>query len=360
MEEKGVPSLIEIKRTLPAPCFRPSTQLSLLYVFRTLITSIALAFALSEYRLRYPIACWHSLLVYACYAYVQGTVFWGAFTIGHDCGHGSFSNNATLNWVVGNVMHAVLLTPYEHWRQSHQSHHKNTGNMERDEIFYPHPPRTHTAFIWFLGGAWFIYLITGNVPGRRHSVQIGDARFVTSTLSVVIVVCIIEKCIVDFGWSVVLLFYGAPLFVFATWLVVVTFLHHADCPWYTDASWSRVQGSLSSVDRDYGVLVNTLSHSIHLHQLHHLFPTIPHYRLKDATDAFKLAYPHLYRQRLGSNAFAFLGGVYNWMFENGSLDENGTFRYKAPPFFYSYALINGFRSISSLYSLRATGMRRDT
>ncbi len=84
------------------------------------------------------------------------------------------------------------------------------------------------------------------------------------------------------GWAAVSVYYIAPLLVFGTFLVVTTFLHHndEDTPWYADSAWTYVKGSLSSVDRDYGVLVNNVSHNIQLHQIHHLFPKIPHYRLQ--------------------------------------------------------------------------------
>jgi hypothetical protein len=60
-----------------------------------------------------------------------------------------------------------------------------------------------------------------------------------------------------------------PVLVFGSWLVVVTFLHHndEDTPWYTESAWTFVKGNLSSIDRDYGALVNNISHNIHLHQV---------------------------------------------------------------------------------------------
>jgi acyl-lipid omega-3 desaturase len=50
------------------------------------------------------------------------------------------------------------------------------------------------------------------------------------------------------------------------------------------------------VDRDYGWLVNHLSHNIGTHQVHHLFPIIPHYNLLGATEHFRKAFPHLVRK----------------------------------------------------------------
>ena len=64
-------------------------------------------------------------------------MFWALFVLGHDCGHGSFSRHAGVNGLVGHVLHSFLLVPYHCWRLSHRKHHKNTGNLDKDEIFYP-------------------------------------------------------------------------------------------------------------------------------------------------------------------------------------------------------------------------------
>ena len=37
------------------------------------------------------------------YWLAQGTMFWALFVVGHDCGHGSFSNNKSLNNVIGEI-----------------------------------------------------------------------------------------------------------------------------------------------------------------------------------------------------------------------------------------------------------------
>ena len=93
-----------------------------------------------------------------------------------------------------------------------------------------------------------------------------------------------------FGALNVVLYYLVPLFVFATWLTVVTFLHHhdpdVDLPWYGDKAWNYVKGNLSSVDRSYGVL-HWLIHNIGTHQVHHLFPKIPQYKLIAASESFR-------------------------------------------------------------------------
>ena len=99
-----------------------------------------------------------------------------------------------------------------------------------------------------------------------------------------------------FGFTRLTLHYLIPVFVFASWLVITTFLHHQDedVPWYADERWDYVRGNLSSVDRHYG-WAHGLVHNIGTHQIHHLFTKIPHYRLEEATAVFRKTYPELVR-----------------------------------------------------------------
>jgi len=61
----------------------------------------------------------------------------GVWVIGHECGHGGFSDYPLVNDTVGLVVHSFLLVPFFSWKFSHRRHHSNTGNLERDEVFVP-------------------------------------------------------------------------------------------------------------------------------------------------------------------------------------------------------------------------------
>jgi hypothetical protein len=54
--------------------------------------------------------------VWPLYWLVQGTMMWAVFVVGHDCGHGSFSDSRTLNDAVGHLLHSLILVPYHGWR----------------------------------------------------------------------------------------------------------------------------------------------------------------------------------------------------------------------------------------------------
>lgn len=133
------PTLLEIKREIPSSCFESSTARSLFFAARA-FTFAALLIVLL-YTLRQIDLIHQSILLdaFVCLGYItlQGFNFWGLFTIGHDCGHGAFSRYHSVNFIIGVLTHSMILTPYEAWKLSHRLHHKNTGNIDQDEIFYP-------------------------------------------------------------------------------------------------------------------------------------------------------------------------------------------------------------------------------
>nr|BCM26601.1 omega-3 fatty acid desaturase [Plectospira myriandra] len=303
------PTLTEIKHSIPNTCFESDAATSLYYVGRSgLLTALFMTTlsygraALAEYFILDVLLC-------ATYIYLQGVVFWGLFTIGHDCGHSSFSRYHSLNFIVGCITHSAILTPFESWRITHRHHHKNTGNIDKDEVFYPQ--REQDAYtltrqmVYSLGFAWFTYLKVGYVPRQMDHFNPWDPLLVRRAGAVIIslfcwlaMVLGLAYLTYTLGVATMALYYFAPLFVFATFLVITTFLHHndEDTPWYGDSEWTYVKGNLSSVDRSYGWLVDELSHNIGTHQIHHLFPIIPHYKLNEATAHFRKAFPEFVRK----------------------------------------------------------------
>mmetsp|Transcript_6983 Transcript_6983/g.21258 ORF Transcript_6983/g.21258 Transcript_6983/m.21258 type:complete len:359 (-) Transcript_6983:101-1177(-) len=304
ISDEDIPSLIEIKKALPDHVFRSSLKKSLYFVAKDLlIVALLLVFEATLCR-KYPV-------LYPVYWMAQGTMFWAVFVLGHDCGHSSFSNSTLINDIFGTILHTGILVPYYSWKLSHRAHHKNTGNMDRDEVFYPVKesivPEAKVPFfehVYFgLGLSWFYYLALGYKPRPACHFNPSDGLFKGKFLDVSVTLgayCawVAALLVMTLRCGIVPMFnaYFAPVLVFATWLVAVTFLHHNDVgvEWYSDSNWNYVKGNLSSVDRDYGWL-HTVTHNIGTHQIHHLFPIIPHYNLEEATAAFRKAFPHLVR-----------------------------------------------------------------
>jgi len=314
------PSITEIKSKLPKDCFEAELTTSFYYVFRSAFLIFGLFWLAhtlcspeSNFYVSNDIA---RGAIWAAYWYIQGVLLWGVFVLGHDCGHGSFSKYPLVNHITGNILHSVILVPYESWKTTHRLHHKNTGNIDKDEIFYPYREDnfanwTKRFVVGGVGFAWMVYLY---VNVRRHFWVFEDI-YEKLRLAVTIthlwwatMVLIVANWVYRFGWEAVTYYYFIPLFIFMSWLVITTFLHHQDldAPWYGNQEWTYVKGNLSSIDRSYGYIIDNLIHNIGTHQIHHLFPKIPHYKLNKATEAFKKEYPHLFRESKESILPAFV------------------------------------------------------
>ena len=63
---------------------------------------------------------------------VAGLGGWGLHCIAHECGHGSFSRNRRLNFVIGHLALLHLLYPFHAWRHVHNLHHAHTNSLELD------------------------------------------------------------------------------------------------------------------------------------------------------------------------------------------------------------------------------------
>ncbi len=101
----------------------------------------------------------------------------------------------------------------------------------------------------------------------------------------------------QYGFLFLITYYFIPYTIFVVWLSLVTFLHHTDTslPWYRGKDWNYVNGALSTIDRSYGIF-ESIHHNIGTHVVHHLFPTIPHYRLKLAKQGLKAYLGEDYRE----------------------------------------------------------------
>ena len=75
--------------------------------------------------------------VWIIYALLSGTTAMGFWVIAHECGHGAFSKNKTLESITGYLLHSLLLVPYFSWQRSHAVHHRFTNNITNGETHVP-------------------------------------------------------------------------------------------------------------------------------------------------------------------------------------------------------------------------------
>lgn len=292
----------DLRNAIPAQCWKKSILRSYSFVLLDVVVVAGLAYLASQY------ATWWS---WPLYWFAQGTMFWAIFVLGHDCGHGSFSDSRTLNDLTGHLLHSFILVPYHGWRISHKKHHGNHGHIDNDESWHPLTKSTWDNLHWQtkLGrSTWPVsllsypfYLIWGS-PGRQHShyhphsdlfSKHQRGMVIESDVFLAIMYSSLMAAMYCLGAGTVARLYWAPYVVFVVWLDTVTYLHHhgpheasEKVPWYRGKEWSYLRGGLTTLDRDYGVF-NKIHHDIGTHVVHHLFPQIPHYNLEEATEALK-------------------------------------------------------------------------
>jgi omega-3 fatty acid desaturase (delta-15 desaturase) len=177
----------------------------------------------------------------------------------------------------------------------------------------------------------------GNLDGN-HFIPFKDDRIWSETPKVERKKCLISSAVVGAFLSAYWLlsgksllnysfFYWAPHVVFGWWLVAVTYLQHhgPDTVAYADKDWKYVDAAFQTIDRKFGMGIDTLAHHItDGHVVHHLFFTkIPHYNLPMATRALR---DHLEKNNLG------------WLYK---LDKT----YDFPMRLHKYVFQNGFRAV---------------
>uniref|UniRef100_A0A6N2KVX3 Fatty acid desaturase domain-containing protein n=1 Tax=Salix viminalis TaxID=40686 RepID=A0A6N2KVX3_SALVM len=270
-------SLSDVRAAIPKHCWVKDPWRSMSYVVR----DVAVVFGLAA-----GAAYLNNWLVWPLYWAAQSTMFWAIFVLGHDCGHGSFSNNHNLNSVVGHILHSSILVPYHGWRISHRTHHQNHGHVEKDESWHPwsrSPGKTGSHFH----------------PNSDLFVPSEKIDVITSTACWAAMVALLVGLSFVMGPIQLLKLYGIPYVGFVMWLDLVTYLHHHGhedkLPWYRGKEWSYLRGGLTTLDRDYG-WINNIHHDIGTHIIHHLFPQIPHYHLIEATEAVKPVLGKYYRE----------------------------------------------------------------
>ena len=328
-----IPSKKEFQDVIPNHYFKCKTSTSLRYLLQSvLIQAVVVVIGLSI-----PLTV-NMIPIWILYAFISGTTAMGFWVIAHECGHGAFSKNKTLETIIGYSLHSLLLVPYFSWQRSHAVHHRFTNNVTNGETHVPLVINGNgisekvggdkeIAFANSIGKTnygilqlvlhlifgWPAYLLTGSTGGIKYGssnhfwptkpfsktlwpaiwakkVWISDIGIVLSIIGLVSLVSI-------YGIFPLMGMYFGPLLVVNCWLVVYTWLHHtdSDVPHLSNTEFSFMRGAFLSIDRPYGMVLDFLHHHIgSSHVVHHVCPTIPHYHAKKATVLIKKAFKKAY------------------------------------------------------------------
>ena len=131
------PEARELRAVIPADCFEPDTATSLGYLSVSVIGTALCTFVGANMLSVLPPENLLTAPFWLLYSAVTGTVAMGLWVLAHECGHGAFSKNKTIQDTVGYVLHSLFLVPYYSWQRSHAVHHQYTNHMELGETHVP-------------------------------------------------------------------------------------------------------------------------------------------------------------------------------------------------------------------------------
>ncbi|KAJ3189053.1 hypothetical protein HK101_008973 [Irineochytrium annulatum] len=289
-------NLSNIRRSLPPHIFEKDLTRSLYYF---IVDAVVL---LACFRAYSPDMSWPA---YILYFNITGLFMWCMFVIGHDAGHGTFSDDKRVNACVGHLAHGPLLVPFWPWARSHALHHAyhNHKAKDRSHVWFTKEEegwaalfKDYPALIPVSYGIG--YLLMGYNDGSHYwpfsklhptTRDKLDCAFSSG-------VCVAFALLFRFIWgSNVWAAYFGPWLCYNTWLYAVTYLqHHGETTQvFGDGAWSFTRGAMETVDRVYDTVADgTLDAVMHNitdgHVVHHLFSTsIPHYNLIEATKIVK-------------------------------------------------------------------------
>jgi len=313
-KQKELPTVDEFRRAIPPECFERSLGRSVAY----LIWDFAVLAGLYAVVDVFEGFGFGGLLLWY---WIMGMFGSSLFCIGHDCGHGTFSEWPWVNAVFGHIAHAPILAPFWPWAKSHRQHHQFTSHIDKD---MGHPwvtQENHSSRNWFTRNfsripisALFrwnpVYTLIGQPDGSHFW---PFSSLFTNNWERMQCVISGSLCAVCFGTALHLSdysiynfvkYYYIPVLFQGYWLVMITYLQHQDeeIEVYESGNWHYVKGQMQTIDREYGFGIDSLLHHItDGHVAHHLFFTrIPHYHLPKATEAIRTVlskYPGAYKRR---------------------------------------------------------------
>lgn len=351
-EKEDFPSAGQVRAAIPRDAFETDTLKSLGYLsVSVILTSICVYAGVASMNAGVPTDSLLALPFWMFYAAVTGTVGMGNWVLAHECGHGAFSKNKSLQTAVGFAIHSILLVPYFSWQRSHAVHHQFTNHMELGETHVPEIAQFQgegslkvrqlmvdnlgpemglnawgavQAFLHLVVG-WPAYLLIGatggpargltnhllpdpltevdpKFPGKELFPGKWKQKVLESDIGIAAVVSGLGVWGLCNGFDQVMALYGGPYLVINAWLVLYTWLQHTDVdvPHFSDSEHTYVKGALHTIDRPYDKLdpwgiIDFLHHKIgSTHVAHHFDSSIPHYNAQLATDAIKEEFPQLY------------------------------------------------------------------
>ena len=230
---------------------------------------------------------------YALGQVILGVAFVQWFCLLHEAGHGTLFNAQRWNVRVGHLAGFFSLIPFHSWRVIHHEHHRWTGWQDLDpttEALVPRQLKLHEKLI--INGAWFLWFPLFSILYRVNNFwragrilkRVPERHHTRIKLNLVVLAAVYLVLFVALGGTLLTLV-GPALLGSFMFMDVILFSQHNHIP-------QKVSGGAKVDPHPFieqqpftrslvfpkwfarGVLLN-----FDAHELHHMYPTTPGYRL---------------------------------------------------------------------------------
>lgn len=205
-------------------------------------------------------------------AIVNGLLSYGLFSVIHDGAHRAISRNRWVNWFVGDTA-LLFLFPYAPMvalRWIHNQHHIDANGPSDPDRFEHDGPKWQAPLRWLLFDAnYILYFFTRGIDvARRHArALIAYYTFLLAALAGVIHA--------GYGWELFWLWF-IPTRI-ALFLIAVVFVILPHYP--AVVSHERNPYMATTMRMGWEWLLTPLLAYQNYHLIHHLYPTVPFYRM---------------------------------------------------------------------------------
>jgi acyl-lipid omega-6 desaturase (Delta-12 desaturase) len=313
-EASGV-NLTEVRRAIPVECLTPTPWRAWLTLLRVTVLAAACVGILVALPLEPGRALFWEIPALVFMWFVYGSVLVGYFLIGHDAEHHSFSRRPWVNRIVGTLCMAPLFNGSHTWKLTHDHHHRHTqlrgqdvdwaANLVTREEFAALTWRKNFAIkLGYALPFGIFYWIGRNTVRRAIAVRgmlgeerYGEERWALRASNGFMLLCSLSIYFAlywHFGLWALLKLHAIPLtFSGIIGSILVTIGHASEETLLYDArAWSPIRGQVaSSYNYRLPAWYEWLVLNINIHLPHHVCPTIPWYRLKQANAALHEAFP---------------------------------------------------------------------
>jgi len=236
-------------------------------------------------------------------------VLFNAFSILHECGHGSASRYGWINTLLGHAASTFCFIPFFPWKYIHQKHHAWTGNLAKDPVLKSLRTWKDSSVPWLVRACWRCWIPLGamlqHVVYLSYPFEMWKAGEMTRTKAIRSVVSLLWLLVSScFAVVAALVWLGPASVVLALILFfaaeeLVNIPHHVDMPVFDQKLpiWGQYAATRSCY---YPVVISELCVlNFNFHIEHHLFPSLPWYRLRRARALVREALGASYQEAVG-------------------------------------------------------------